>query len=822
MIVCRVRMHPFGFFTDRTLDFAPGLNVVVGPNEAGKSTLFRAIRHALFVPARIRKNIYDQKIVPHLPASGGDSIRVDLEFCQAGERWVLRRRWGASPASELVMPGGGSLGDDAAIKARLTELLPARPGAVAQILMTEQSALAQTLESLRGDGRESLNDLADILRRAVLQTGGVSVDRFVARLAEDRAKAFARWDETARGPEKSRGIEKRWERGFGTVLAAWYSMEDVRTAWKKAVAYEAGLDEVNAQLRRAASSCAGKEEFLRAHGAAAKDARERRALEAELRAARGEAEKLVKVSVEWPVADHAARTLLQAMADADSARATLEAELRAAQRAEEARGLLEKHTRVLRRKALADEAAARLAALPRLERKSLDEIRAAAAALSRLEAGVEAGRLSVKVAGRAEVELATQEDFSPEQRRMIAPGQTVRLRATGRVRLVHRDMEIEVRSGDAEADARAEKAVAARATLSSLLSRHGVADPETAEERSRAWENCASDLRAAEKSLADELAGEAITALEARVAGYGQIVQARPLQNVASDLATSRAQAAAGAKELAELRRHLEEWRAEHGTLERLVTALAAVKGREADLDARIAREAPLPEGFADAESFLRAFEKAQADLAEARAEIRGLEERKRALEDGAAALGNQSSEELAVQLRDAEEFFQAELRRAEALDRLQARSAELLRTTDNEVYSGMSAQLSGMIRAMTTGRHAAIVMEGAVPVALGAIAWEQLSAGTKDTLALALRLAMASYFLGDADGFLLLDDPLVDMDPDRQRAAAEVLKTFGSSRQLIVFTCHPGVAELLGGNLVPLGEEQGGRQGHPPSLPLP
>ena len=94
--------------------------------------------------------------------------------------------------------------------------------------------------------------------------------------------------------------------------------------------------------------------------------------------------------------------------------------------------------------------------------------------------------------------------------------------------------------------------------------------------------------------------------------------------------------------------------------------------------------------------------------------------------------------------------------------------------------------------------------MEGPLPVSLSdadgaSLGWDQLSAGTRDTLALALRLAMAGYFLGDEDGFLLLDDPLVDMDPDRQKAAAAALKSFAATRQLIVFTCHPSTAALLG-----------------------
>lgn len=45
--------------------------------------------------------------------------------------------------------------------------------------------------------------------------------------------------------------------------------------------------------------------------------------------------------------------------------------------------------------------------------------------------------------------------------------------------------------------------------------------------------------------------------------------------------------------------------------------------------------------------------------------------------------------------------------------------------------------------------------------------------------IGLAVRLAMDRCFLGTADGFLILDDPLVDMDPDRQAAAAKVIGEF-------------------------------------------
>jgi exonuclease SbcC len=61
----------------------------------------------------------------------------------------------------------------------------------------------------------------------------------------------------------------------------------------------------------------------------------------------------------------------------------------------------------------------------------------------------------------------------------------------------------------------------------------------------------------------------------------------------------------------------------------------------------------------------------------------------------------------------------------------------------------------------------------------------------------------MARYFLEGLEGFLVMDDPLVDMDPERQEAAAKVIQNFASEKQILIATCHPTHADLLGGHMV-------------------
>jgi uncharacterized protein YhaN len=70
MRINRLELKAFGPFTDRTLDFSsnlPGLHVVYGPNEAGKSSSLRALQALFFgFPARTGDNFlhsYDQLLV---------------------------------------------------------------------------------------------------------------------------------------------------------------------------------------------------------------------------------------------------------------------------------------------------------------------------------------------------------------------------------------------------------------------------------------------------------------------------------------------------------------------------------------------------------------------------------------------------------------------------------------------------------------------------------------------------------------------------------------------------------------------------------------
>jgi uncharacterized protein YhaN len=75
-----------------------------------------------------------------------------------------------------------------------------------------------------------------------------------------------------------------------------------------------------------------------------------------------------------------------------------------------------------------------------------------------------------------------------------------------------------------------------------------------------------------------------------------------------------------------------------------------------------------------------------------------------------------------------------------------------------------------------------------------------QLSSGTKDALVLAARLALLEKVDLQKDAFLILDDPFVLMDYERQNKAINALKKFYDDTKIaiVVFTKDQTVRDMV------------------------
>jgi len=70
----RLRVVDFAAIRDADIEFGPGLNVLYGPNDLGKSTLADAIRLALLLPHT------STHIEDYVPWTGGHDPVVEMTF----------------------------------------------------------------------------------------------------------------------------------------------------------------------------------------------------------------------------------------------------------------------------------------------------------------------------------------------------------------------------------------------------------------------------------------------------------------------------------------------------------------------------------------------------------------------------------------------------------------------------------------------------------------------------------------------------------------------------------------------------------------------
>ncbi|HXK25988.1 MAG TPA: AAA family ATPase [Myxococcota bacterium] len=197
------------------------------------------------------------------------------------------------------------------------------------------------------------------------------------------------------------------------------------------------------------------------------------------------------------------------------------------------------------------------------------------------------------------------------------------------------------------------------------------------------------------------------------------------------------------------------------------------------------------------AESALRNCRDEQIELA-ARLEVRG--------EQG---LFEQREETLAALWR-AEREARGARRRAGAA-RLLYETLEAERAASQRAYAGpLRARIEALGREVF-GDDFAIELDESLRVSTRvqrgvALAFEQLSAGAREQIALCARLACATLVSEDGGAPIVLDDALGHSDPQRLAGLGRALALAGKRCQILVLTCDPArYRHVEGAHLVPL-----------------
>ena len=117
MILSRFRLKRFKRFDDYEIRLRRGLNLLVGPNESGKSTVVEALGISLFIDPSTKS-----KAVQSLEAWGSSGgMELELEFEHGGTEYVLTKNFGEGRAE--LTGGGETISDRDAVMHRIAEMV---------------------------------------------------------------------------------------------------------------------------------------------------------------------------------------------------------------------------------------------------------------------------------------------------------------------------------------------------------------------------------------------------------------------------------------------------------------------------------------------------------------------------------------------------------------------------------------------------------------------------------------------------------------------------------------------------------------------------
>lgn len=774
MIISQISLSPFAGIPDLQLDFDKGLNVLLGRNEAGKSTVFHALHNVLFTSAKLTPARHQRIMGRFLPVGGGDTASVELGFRHEGEDYALGRTWGPAASARLRLPNGSTVSDERAISEHLAEFLHVPEGTYRSVLMTRQSGLGETLRNLRDKDGETLVALGDVLKSAILESDGISIERFRGIVDDKIGDYFSRWDISRNRPVGDRGVENPWKKELGIVLRSYYEKESARVAFENAVALEENVDRLNREIAKLQGHIEEIDKFIKENRQVVEGGNERRALELELVNTRRDIREHKEANQDWPVLESTIRELEAEKHTLEGTITALECLKSQPEEASEYQTQIDEFPGIAAAKRDVEDSKRNIEGAQTVDEGDIDKLTDAQSGIRLLEAELRAGQVSVRIRARGDMDISVRSDLGEVKQVTMEDGETSSFSANTDLALEHPDWSMEIRGGKSDSAALTQKIGEKKAEFEGLLSRNHVASLDQAQKVLAVYKELQGKLQEAEQKLRESVSGELLR-LGTR------------LTSVTSDLQGQQ--------------QKVDGYINTYSDKDRLLLALTELLQKEGKIQQRIDELPPPPKDVEDMESLITEFSEREAEASE-------LHERSHELEIGRAAIAEpqQSSEELRVQVSDCSDRFETALRKGKAVLRVKEVVDDILASMDEKAPKQLERAIEEQVYEMSGGRYGEVRTDNGLPTDFvradgETVGVDLLSTGTLDILGLALRLSMADLFLDDAEAFLVMDDPLTDLDGDRRDSAAKLLREYGLRRQLIVLTCHRSHADLLGGH---------------------
>ena len=230
MKIKKVDCTQFAGMTGKHYEFQDGLNLLIGDNETGKSTMADLIFQVLFKDPKVNMKTDKQFSEKYYLKKKGDTTTYppigSITFEGTDGEYTLIKEWAQTGSTvRMTCPDGIVLTDPDTINKKLKEQLIYQAGVYDQIAFASQkrdnNALGSILKAADDKSvAETRTDLKATLGKAAMETGGVSIDKVQKELDQKLKELGDHWDFDADLPVggAKRGFTNPWVREVGEIM----------------------------------------------------------------------------------------------------------------------------------------------------------------------------------------------------------------------------------------------------------------------------------------------------------------------------------------------------------------------------------------------------------------------------------------------------------------------------------------------------------------------------------------------------------------------------------------------------------------------------
>lgn len=783
----------FAGMRDCSVSLTDGVNVIYGKNESGKSTLINLLSRTLFQNVKINQRIDKEFLNLYFPSArkgsenSGDFADGKLTFETSKGCYTLSKEWGTQSRCLLSTPEG-VFRDQEKINDILKEEFLYGEGVYAEILLSSQKNSDDVLQrlldaSVKTDAKQEITNAVSL---AFAESDGISVDAIEQEInARIEQIAGKHWDFERELPVRKTGVG-RWMKERGEILNAYYELEDAEEKLRKLDELEKEADQARSEYaKKDEEACSAEQSYTKFHTFVSRLAlwNERKKT---IESIEEELKKLEKLAEVWP---------------------QLETSLKKAKKLQKEKYCRETADQYRMAKQLKDELNLLCEELKNAngpEEEEILQVRSAQRSIAALEGKLCGMNLTaaIQIAAGHKIQIVSLRTG----KELDISGSCASIDEAVRI-IIPEVMELQLSPADVHPEEVRKELDRQKKTADAILAKYKVKTLEEMEMLMKRYAELETKRDRAKTRLELFLKDLSFEELEEKVQELPSDIRSQ--NEIAGDIA-----ALCGTQEIGQFLAVKESQRnscvSEYYNIPSLNRKIADLAEKLKTSKASAMEIENIPKEYqriSDPESYL---EKLQDNLK------RKQQIREMALQKKTEALSRMETEKENC----GEDVFAEVEKKKNALEEKKTMLAHWMHI--REVFYKQKENLhenplldleesfAGYLKRISDG---SVLSEFPEADKLNMniysknrlLDYGKLSEGTKETVALAFRLAVLEHLFPEGGGVIVFDDPFTDMDAERTEQSCRLIRECAARHQVIFLTCREEYLERIGGNCIRL-----------------